>query len=426
MLRITLLLFSPCLFVVLLGGGCGDLPDSHLIVNVINAPARTVKLSVEATIDGKRAMNTLEPSPWNRFGLEFPGSLSGRLNLSAIAYDSDNCTQANAQGAADLPVQLSDVTLAMTAKSPRSCGALGACAAGTLCPFTLQPQPPDILGLWLIAPDNIWAVGGNRTILHFDGNGWTYVTSGGADRLHAVWASGPNDIWVVGSDSKMPPKGFALHSTNGTTFMQVQFPNSYIPSRLYSVWGIGTSDLWVVGDNAEFWHRDGGNNWTKLPTPQFTTMDFLSGVWANTPNDVWACGTAGKVLHYTSTMTTAQQIGSSSDNFDAIWGSPSGQIYAVGAEAGGAGAGIIYRYTGTWAKIPVTSAALNSAFGNSTTVYAVGKNGTLLYSTAPFSSFQTYTTGLPTTELKAIQPGSNGIVWVGGFGGYLGYFDLRP
>jgi hypothetical protein len=66
------------------------------------------------------------------------------------------------------------------------------------------PVPPSILdalsGVFAVAPDDIWAAGGNGRIVHYDGTAWSLFESGTGLGLDSVWASGPHDVWVVRSD----------------------------------------------------------------------------------------------------------------------------------------------------------------------------------------------------------------------------------
>lgn len=49
--------------------------------------------------------------------------------------------------------------------------------------------------LWGTAGDDVFAVGGRGTILHYDGSGWSEMV-GGTDRsLSAVWGFGSSDVF---------------------------------------------------------------------------------------------------------------------------------------------------------------------------------------------------------------------------------------
>jgi hypothetical protein len=50
-----------------------------------------------------------------------------------------------------------------------------------------------------LSPKDIWAAGDDGTVLHFDGNAWSRIDAGGyGGRFKAIWASGPDDVWIGG------------------------------------------------------------------------------------------------------------------------------------------------------------------------------------------------------------------------------------
>src|SRR5438094_2977648 len=55
-----------------------------------------------------------------------------------------------------------------------------------------------IAAIWGGATDDVWAVGGAGTILHWDGHDWNPVPSGTTETLLGIWGSAPNDVWAVG------------------------------------------------------------------------------------------------------------------------------------------------------------------------------------------------------------------------------------
>ena len=52
---------------------------------------------------------------------------------------------------------------------------------------------------------DVWAVGLEGTILHWDGDSWTRQTAGTDAGLFSVWAANAHDAWAVGED------GIVLH-----------------------------------------------------------------------------------------------------------------------------------------------------------------------------------------------------------------------
>lgn len=52
--------------------------------------------------------------------------------------------------------------------------------------------------VWAQAANDVWVVGDQGTILHFDGTQWNRATSGVSDDLFGVWAASATDVWAVG------------------------------------------------------------------------------------------------------------------------------------------------------------------------------------------------------------------------------------
>jgi hypothetical protein len=72
-------------------------------------------------------------------------------------------------------------------------------------PVTI-PDTGVLDDLWGTGPKDVFAVGENGTILHYDGTEWTIMTP--TDRtLLGVWSSGPSDAFAVGNG------GIILHGT---------------------------------------------------------------------------------------------------------------------------------------------------------------------------------------------------------------------
>ena len=85
----------------------------------------------------------------------------------------------------------------------------------------------------LLSRPRVVAVGESGLILHFDGNTWKPMTSGVTQRLEAIWGSGPNDIYTVGSGTG----GTILHY-DGVAWKAETSPLT-THSFLHDVWGIG-------------------------------------------------------------------------------------------------------------------------------------------------------------------------------------------
>ncbi|HUS31553.1 MAG TPA: hypothetical protein VMZ53_23770 [Kofleriaceae bacterium] len=237
--------------------------------------------------------------------------------------------------------------------------ASGACAPlfGSCVQLGWQPivTEPDVYvtAFWGAASDDIWAVGGDLAILHFNGQGWTKVSDVfGGDSYNSIWGTAANDVWVVGGGigSKL------AHLQNGV-FVAVTSPTT---QPLFGVWGSSPANYWAVGGAGTILHYD-GQSWTVAPT---LTNRALRAVWGNGPDNVWAVGDGGVVLHRTSSgwsVHTASMTNISSLN--GVWGDSTGTVWLAGQT--GDNYSVLLRGPSSWSDMGVRFfGALTSVWGS--------------------------------------------------------------
>lgn len=64
---------------------------------------------------------------------------------------------------------------------------------------------------------------------------------------------------------------------------------------LRSIWGVGPNDIWAVGDNGMVVHTSDHATWQKQST---TILWNIYDVWGTSPTDVFAAASSGYTLHY--------------------------------------------------------------------------------------------------------------------------------
>jgi hypothetical protein len=215
----------------------------------------------------------------------------------------------------------------------------------------------DLLGIAAISSANVWAVGtyDARTLtIHWDGSVWSVVpspTSNGT--LYAVTALSPNDVWAVGSASGA---NLVIH-WDGAAWSVVPAPSPTSGDVLQGVAGITAHDVWAVGSGlvgghlyslVEHWD---GVAWSVVPSPNPGTVhNFLGGVAAVSPSNVWA---VGYYTYYTSEtgdtgVTTliehwdgsswivvpSPNLGTLSNNFGGVAALSATDVWAVGTNDG--------------------------------------------------------------------------------------------
>lgn len=107
--------------------------------------------------------------------------------------------------------------------------------------------------------------------------------------------------------------------------VQNPYPEPAPAFRLMSVWGTGPQDVYAVGQPGVILHYDG--DWTLTSVPDTT----LTAVWGAASDDVYACGHNGAIWHFDGAAWSRQSSGTGRDLFD-IGRGPYGEIFAVGKD----------------------------------------------------------------------------------------------
>lgn len=411
---------------LVLGLGCGS-GDSSVLLTLSGVPARATQLAVTATLDQKpltdtatSAMALALPLKQNQLGITVPAP--GHLALNIVAYDSDQCTQGSASPEVDVVAGLTNLSVPITAVSPRKCGRLTPCAAGAACPIASSGTSSTIRSLFTIAPNDIWAVGTSATVLHYDGTSWTATPPSSlpvvsTTRLNGVWASASNDVWAVGA------AGQVIH------FDGTKWTTSPIGAlrELKSISGVSGQNIWTVGLSSggttlgEFWQWN-GTGWMQI-TP-FAKGD-LNAVLAVNPNFIVVAGgdsSANGVLWTYDGASFKDYSLQAPVILNALWASSTSNALAVGAF------GKVLSFDGTaWTLNQSTATSyLNGVTSDGHFTYLVGASGYVARTSDPTFTTLTPIKGLTGSTLWTIQLASNGLAWLAGDNGTLSYLDTRP
>ncbi|MEU8105688.1 hypothetical protein AB0C18_18400 [Nonomuraea muscovyensis] len=156
-------------------------------------------------------------------------------------------------------------------------------------------------------PRDVWALGspsegtGRLLLLHFDGRRWRErpapeVTWDSKDyeRFPALVATGPRDAWIFAATTAL-----AAHHWDGERWSRVPLPDmDYNPGERAGATALAPDDVWlVVGDHAAHWD---GRAWTVMRLPA-----WAASVSAAAPDQVWAVGGTGRPLAQGSSSSQA-------------------------------------------------------------------------------------------------------------------------
>jgi hypothetical protein len=137
-------------------------------------------------------------------------------------------------------------------------------------------------GVWGSAPNDVWAVGENGVMAHWNGLNWALTPSGTTSTLRSIWGSGAADVWAVGGRYQQG----TIRRWDGKAWSDVTSPPK---QQLLSVWGGDFAELWIGGVEGIF--RGDRSSWTA------TVQGFAAtAIWGSSPRDVWFAGT-GTLLH---------------------------------------------------------------------------------------------------------------------------------
>lgn len=191
-----------------------------------------------------------------------------------------------------------------------------------------------ITDVWASSPTDVWAIGDDAIIAHYDGASWSRTIAGSAFKS-SIWGSGPTDVYTLST--------FDLMHFDGTTWSEVSLNGGGGDGQ---VWGTSASDVWVMTDSYELNHFDGAT-WEVIETDDF--IGDLAAVWGPAPDDLWAVGSAGSIAHYDGSSwdeVAHQRIGAPYLRlFLAVHGSSSTDVWAVGQQLGeGGSTALLYHY----------------------------------------------------------------------------------
>lgn len=374
---------------------CGSSDGEYsLLVRVEGAPADTRSLDVFFTLDGRPAPGSSVTQQLNYFGVKLPAGTAGKLEVNVAALGSDQCRAASGVTSIDLSAgRYQETTVTLAALNPRRCslyyqssgeGDLAITPPGTSCGVGCMDYPAD-----------------TPVIASFNPTGKSFGAQVSLD--------------AEASCDGLTPCSFTIKKR---TQLTASFnPRLCLPTKwcwynplpqgtaLNAFGGTGPNDIWAVGRAGSILHYDG----TIWSLSQSGTSDDLNGVWASSKSEAWAVGDKGTVLHFNGSSWTAQDSGVLT-SLRSLWGTSSSDIWAVG------NGGVTVHYNGS-AWTAVVNPALQNLYrvsgSSANNVWAVGPSGTVIrYTDAAWKSMPI--PGQTTTNWNDVWVSPSGEVWTVG------------
>jgi len=107
----------------------------------------------------------------------------------------------------------------------------------------------DLFAAWGAGPADVWAVGADGVVVHWDGRAWRGVFSDYSRRLIAIGGTRGDDVWAVSDNWDGIP---TMIHWNGTEWTVAERSTRI---GLYGVRGVGPDELWAVGGGDTLLHH---------------------------------------------------------------------------------------------------------------------------------------------------------------------------
>jgi hypothetical protein len=240
-------------------------------------------------------------------------------------------------------------------------------------PPPVVPTASSFSAIWGSSAKDVWAVGSEGSIVHYDGKMLSMIDSGTQVRLLSVHGTAPDDVWFVGE------MGVTLH-WDGESMTEV----SRIPDQtLLGVWANGPEDVWAIGfypqDRVGVVRHWTGDDWDELLVGPAAS---LWEIWSSGPGDVWIVGTStnltGLVLH--AHGNEISKIDFDGKPLRAVWGTNEDDVWVLPYDSPiQHWDGSVFTLTDGTEEEPMKTAMLGMWGANTHDVWAVGLEGTILH-----------------------------------------------
>lgn len=201
---------------------------------------------------------------------------------------------------------------------------------------------------------------------------------------------------------------------------------------LFGVHAIAPNDIWAVGSVGTVLHWD-GTAWRSVSLGTLSTTRDLFDVWASGPNDVWVVGGASLTdfaltLHFDGTTWTRPFLSANND-LNGIHGLSANEVYAVGDnDPTLGGLGEFWKWNGSqWSKVNNSvNGQLWRVFAvSSTEIWAMGFQNTLIKHNGNTGSYVNLTSigATSSTQHRHMWGTDSNNLFLVGSGGFAARFN---
>jgi hypothetical protein len=152
------------------------------------------------------------------------------------------------------------------------------------------------------------------------------------DHLRDVWGLDENNVWAVGG-LNLSEGGTVMIKWDGNKWEGTPLPNG----NFNGIYGFSDTEIWCAGvrANQAYIGNWNGSNWKDYDWNYFQSQGFtaypLNAIWGSSPEDIWAVGREGTIVHWDGEKWKKVDLSLPEDFiFWDIHGTDANNVYAAG------------------------------------------------------------------------------------------------
>ncbi len=164
--------------------------------------------------------------------------------------------------------------------------------------FMEKPVPQELIGwtitkMWGTSSQDMYFVGTNGNITHYDGQSWQRLESGTTTDINDIWGAvnpetGEKTILCPVSSRSHVGEYRLLSISENVVSDKL---NWILERRILSVWFDNNSPVYECGSGLRMYQN---NSWKDIESPSYITLRVRGSSW----NNVFVAGVFGLVMHY--------------------------------------------------------------------------------------------------------------------------------
>jgi len=177
-----------------------------------------------------------------------------------------------------------------------------------------------VCDVWGFADGGGCAIDHDGGIYQYTDGVWSPMDSLEEERPRAVWGTSADDLYIASRIGSCRA-GSVVHY-DGQAWTTTLETNH----GLTGIWGTSNEDIFTVGAYQDTIYHFDGQDWINHHLP---VNEHILALHGRAPDDVYAGGANGAVLHYDGTTWTRLEHHLPDQQTEAIWCAPDGQVFVL-------------------------------------------------------------------------------------------------